>query len=60
MVKSKITNNTLADLAERAASRKADMTLRHVPNENDLRITLEHAQLMAYPQYQAVSEEDKS
>ena len=47
------------NLAERAASRKADITLQHIPNENDLCIALEHAQLMAYPQYQVVQNERK-
>ena len=46
--------SSLADIARRAAARKADPNLRHVPNENDIRVASEHAALMACHQYQAI------
>jgi len=45
----------LSELGKRAQEIKADPNLRHVPNENDLRIMSEHVTLMAYPQYQTTT-----
>ena len=38
----KKSNTNLADIARRAAARKADPSLRHAPNESDLRVASEN------------------
>ena len=49
----------MSDIAKRAALRRADPDLRHIPNENDLRVASENAELMAYHQGQAVGKGDR-
>ena len=50
----------IAEIAKRATLRKANPSLRHIPNENDVRIASEHTKLMIYHQYQTITthEED--
>jgi len=52
----------IAEIAKRAALRKSDPNLRHVPTENDIRVVSEHTRLMIYPQYQTITthEEENS
>ena len=52
----------IADIAKRATLRKSNPNLRHIPNENDVRVASEHAELMAYHQYQTITthEEESS
>ncbi|MCL2421226.1 MAG: hypothetical protein FWD03_05150 [Defluviitaleaceae bacterium] len=45
----------LAETARRAALRKADASLRHIPNEADIRTASEHADFMVYYQYQTIN-----
>jgi hypothetical protein len=47
-------DGSLLSIAKRAAVRKADPTLRHVPNEDDLRVITEHTKFMVYPQFQTI------
>ena len=51
----------IAEIAKRVALRKANPSLRHIPNENDMRIASEHTKLMIYHQYQTITthEEEK-
>lgn len=52
----------IAEIAKRAALRKTNPNLRHIPNENDVRVASEHAKLMVYHQYQTITthEEESS
>ena len=50
--------NSLAEMAKRAAARKANPNLRHIPNEGDLRVVSEHAKIMVHFQYQTIKEDD--
>ena len=45
---------SLDEIAKRAAFRMANPNLRHVPNENDLRVASEHTMIMLHPQCQTV------
>ena len=45
----------IGTIAQRAALRKANMALRHIPSQSDLAAASENAQFMASPQYQTIS-----
>jgi len=49
----------LSEIAKRAAARKANPNLRHIPNKNDLQVASEHTKLMIYHQYQAITPEGR-
>ena len=55
MPTTKTQKGSLADIARRATLRKANPNLRHAPNENDLQVASEHANLMIYHQYQTIN-----
>ena len=45
----------VSEIAKRVALRKNSPNLRHVPNENDVRVASEHTKLMIYHQYQTIA-----
>ena len=47
----------LLDLSKQAGKIKSDPQLRHTPNEHDLSIASENAQLLQIYQYQTISAE---
>jgi len=47
------------EIAKRATLRKANPNLRHIPNENDVRIASEHTRLMIYHQYQTITSHEE-
>jgi hypothetical protein len=49
------TRGKLSEIAQRAKLIRSDPTLRHMPNEHDIAIATEHAELMAMPQYKAIA-----
>ena len=50
--------NSFSEIAQRAALRKADPSLRHIPNTYDIRVASENAKLMIYHQYQSINTDE--